>query len=145
MKALFALIILATSFSSFAGLYRKPISCEGWGYIQGGIMKQKNKIRLEFNSVEDYREGSPWVGHRACIERKCYLHDPSLSKCEKTRDMIVCTGHGMGNGPELRVEIDLRTSQASGYYLNPWARRSASSEPDTYNTYYFEGLDCSGF
>lgn len=137
-------MLLLLSLSASAARYKKPIVCEGWGEIQASIFKQKNKLRLELNSVEDYREGSPLVGHRACIERKCYLHDPSLSKCEKSRNTIVCTGSGMGNGPEIRVEIDLRTSEASGFYLNPWARRNVSFEPDTYNTYYFERLICTG-
>lgn len=142
MKAIFAFLFLATSFSSFAGLYRKPISCEGWGEIQGSIFRQRNKLRLELNTVEDYREGSPLVGHRACIERKCFLHDPSLSKCEKSRNTIVCTGHGVGNGPKLTVEIDLRTGEASGTYFNHKAR--GVSYPNEYNTYSFERLICQG-
>lgn len=145
MKAsLLTLVLIISSTVASASAYRKPIVCEGWGEIQGTFFKQRNKLRLELNSIEDYRgENSPWVGHRACIERKCYPHDPSVSKCEKSRNTIVCTGFGVGNGPELRVEIDLRTKEASGTYLNHKAERGVSY-PNEYNTYSFERLICSG-
>jgi len=142
MKAtLLGLFLILSASSASAALYKKPIVCEGWGEIQGSFFKQRNKLRLELNSIEDYRSGSPWVGHRACIERKCYLHDPSVSKCEKSQNTIVCTGYGVGNGPELKVEIDLRTGEASGTYFNHKAERGVNY-PNEYNTYSFERLIC---
>jgi hypothetical protein len=141
--ALFGMILLVSTMSTSAAIYNKPIVCEGWGEIQGSIFKQRNKLRLELNSIEDYRTGSPMVGHRACIERKCFPHDPSVSRCEKSRNSIVCTGYGVGNGPELRVEIDLRTREASGTYFNHKAERNVNY-PNEYNTYSFERLNCSG-
>lgn len=141
--ALFVMILLLVSTSTFAARYKKPITCKGMAEIQGSIFKQRNMLTLEFNSIEDYREGSPWRGHRACIERKCFLHDPSVSNCEKTRNSIICTGYGVGNGPELKVEIDLRTKEASGTYFNHKAQRNVSF-PNEYNTYSFERLICTG-
>lgn len=144
MKLIFpALVLFFVSQSVSAALYKKPFTCRGMGEIKGTFFMQKNLLTFEFNSVEDYREGSPWVGHRACVERKCFLHDPSLSKCEKSRDRIVCTGHGMGNGPKLTVEIDLRAREASGTYFNHRAERGASF-PNEYNTYAFERISCTG-
>ncbi|WP_413576062.1 hypothetical protein ACLVWU_16890 [Bdellovibrio sp. HCB290] len=140
MKALLVsiLVLLAGAAQASEKEYRR-IHCEGTATIQGSIFKKKESIVLDFNvnGGEVYK-----VAHIAQIGEVQYGHDEGISWCERaSTNTVLCYGSGYGDGPELKVNINLISGKASGTYFNPWASLGIEV-PNEYNTYQFTDLKC---
>ncbi|WP_413558861.1 hypothetical protein [Bdellovibrio sp. HCB209] len=133
-------LVLMTGTAQAAEKVYKRIHCEGTATIQGAIFKKTESIALDFN-VNGGEINK--VAHIAQIGEVQFGHDEGISWCERaSTNTVLCYGSGYGNGPELKVTINLPAGTASGTYFNPWASLGIEV-PNEANTYQFTDLKCN--
>ncbi|WP_413585503.1 hypothetical protein [Bdellovibrio sp. HCB274] len=139
MKTMLTAVLVLMAGVANAGTKVSPrIQCSGIATIEGSFSTKKVPVSFDFN-VSDEIDADL---HIAQVDGKFYGHQEGLSWCEKASgNSIICIGNGYGNGPELKVKIDLSTGKASGTYFNPWASHGIEV-PNEYNTYQFTNLIC---